>query len=104
VLTAYTLAFGGLLLVGGRVADHVGRKRMFTLGLVAVASALGGLAQDQWMLFGARAIQGAMAAVTAPAALSLLTVMFTDPSERARAVGICGAGAGGGSAVDRRWG
>jgi EmrB/QacA subfamily drug resistance transporter len=101
VLTAYTLAFGGLLLLGGRVADQLGRKRMFILGLVgfAAASALGGLAHDQWMLFGARAIQGAMAAVMAPAALALLTVTFSDASERARAFGIYGAVAGGGSAV-----
>jgi EmrB/QacA subfamily drug resistance transporter len=101
VVTAYTLAFGGLLLVGGRVADHLGRKRMLTLGLIgfAAASALGGLAQDEWMLFGARALQGAMAAVMAPAALALLTVTFTDPAERARAFGIYGAVAGAGSAI-----
>jgi EmrB/QacA subfamily drug resistance transporter len=100
-LTAYTLAFGGLLLLGGRVADYLGRKRMFMLGLLgfAAASALGGLAQNEWMLFGSRALQGAMAAVMAPAALSLLTVTFTEPAERARAFGIYGAIAGGGSAI-----
>jgi EmrB/QacA subfamily drug resistance transporter len=101
VVTAYTLAFGGLLLLGGRLADHLGRKRMFVLGLLgfAVASALGGLAQDQWMLYGSRGLQGAMAAMMAPAALAILTVTFTEPAERARAFGIYGAVAGGGSAV-----
>ena len=64
VITAYTLAFGGLLLLGGRIADYGGRKRMFAVGLIgfAAASALGGLAVDQAMLFGARALQGAFAA------------------------------------------
>ena len=64
VLTAYTLAFGGLLLLGGRIADYLGRKRMFIVGLIgfAAASALGGLAQNSAMLFGARALQGAFAA------------------------------------------
>ncbi|HLN04997.1 MAG TPA: MFS transporter, partial [Acidimicrobiales bacterium] len=87
VLTAYTLAFGGLLLLGGRIADYVGRKRMFIISLLgfAGASALGGLARNAAMLFGARALQGAFAAVMAPAALSLLTVAFTEPRERARA-------------------
>jgi EmrB/QacA subfamily drug resistance transporter len=101
MLTAYTLAFGGLLLLGGRVADYLGRKRMFMVGLIgfAAASALGGLAQNQWMLFGSRALQGTMAAVMAPAALSLLTVTFTEPTERARAFAVYGAIAGGGSAI-----
>jgi EmrB/QacA subfamily drug resistance transporter len=101
VVTAYTLAFGGLLLLGGRVADYVGRKRMFIIGLLgfAAASALGGLAADSAMLFGARALQGAFAAVMAPAALSLLTVTFTDPGERAKAFGVYGAIAGGGLAI-----
>ncbi len=100
-LTAYTLAFGGLLLLGGRIADYTGRKRAFIIGLIgfAAASALGGLAQNAPMLFGARALQGAMAALMAPAALSLLTVAFTKPKERAMAFGIYGAIAGGGSAV-----
>ena len=80
VLTAYTLAFGSLLLLGGRIADYVGRRRMFVIGLIGfgAASALGGLAQNQAMLFGARAVQGAFAAVMAPASLSLLTVTFTE--------------------------
>ncbi len=101
VMTAYTLAFGGLLLLGGRVADYLGRKRMFVLSLLgfAGASALGGLAQNQAMLFSARALQGAMAAVMAPAALSLITVTFTESRERARAFGVYGAIAGGGAAI-----
>lgn len=101
VITAYTLAFGGLLLLGGRIADYVGRKRIFVVGLLgfAAASALGGLAQDPAMLFAARAIQGAFGALMAPAALSLLTVNFTDPKERAKAFGVFGAIAGGGSAI-----
>ena len=80
VIGAYTLAFGSLLLLGGRIADYLGRRRMFIVGLLGfgVASALGGLAQDQAMLFSARALQGAFAAVMAPAALSLLTVTFTE--------------------------
>jgi EmrB/QacA subfamily drug resistance transporter len=101
VLTAYTLAFGGLLLLGGRVADYLGRKRMFVVSLIgfAAASALGGLAQNAAMLFGARALQGAFAAVMAPASLSLLTVTFTESRERARAFGVYGAIAGGGAAI-----
>ncbi|AGP51973.1 MFS transporter [Streptomyces rapamycinicus] len=101
VITAYTLAFGGLLLLGGRIADLVGRKRTFVIGLAgfAVASALGGAAAGPGMLFAARALQGAFAAVLAPSALSLLTTTFTDPKERARAFGVYGALAGGGSAV-----
>ncbi|HEV8064701.1 MAG TPA: MFS transporter [Acidimicrobiales bacterium] len=101
VLTAYTLAFGGLLLLGGRIADYLGRKRMFIISLLgfAGASALGGLAQNAAMLFGARALQGAFAAVMAPAALSLITVTFTEERERARAFGVYGAIAGGGAAL-----
>ena len=81
MLTAYTLSFAGLLLLGGRIADYFGRKRMFVISLIgfAGASALGGLAQNSAMLFGARALQGAFAAIMAPAALSLLTVAFTEP-------------------------
>jgi EmrB/QacA subfamily drug resistance transporter len=101
VLTAYTLTFGGLLLLGGRIADYLGRKRMFVLSLLgfAGASALGGLAQDPAMLFAARAIQGAMAAVMAPSALSLIQVTFTEPKERARAFGVFGGISGGGAAI-----
>ncbi len=101
VVTAYTLAFGSLLLLGGRIADYMGRRRMFVVGLIgfAAASALGGLAQNPAMLFGARALQGAFAAVMAPAALSLLTTTFVEPKERARAFGVYGAIAGGGAAI-----
>ncbi|MBP2054877.1 EmrB/QacA subfamily drug resistance transporter [Streptomyces griseochromogenes] len=101
VITAYTLAFGGLLLLGGRIADLVGRKRTFVTGLIgfAAASALGGAATSPGMLFGARALQGAFAAVLAPSALSLLTTTFTDPRERGKAFGIYGALAGSGSAI-----
>jgi EmrB/QacA subfamily drug resistance transporter len=102
VITAYTLAFGGLLLLGGRVADFGGRRRMFVIGLIgfATASALGGLATDQVMLFGARALQGAFAALMAPAALSILTITFrADPKERAKAFGAYGAVSGAGGAI-----
>src|SRR5579875_2601084 len=101
IVTAYTLAFGGLLLLGGRVADFVGRKRVFLIGLLgfAAASALGGAAQNEAMLFGARALQGAFAALLAPAALSLITVTFTEARERAKAFGVYGAIAGGGAAL-----
>jgi EmrB/QacA subfamily drug resistance transporter len=101
MLTAYTLSFAGLLLLGGRIADYFGRKRMFVLSLLgfAAASALGGLAQNAAMLFSARALQGGFAAIMAPAALSLLTVTFTEPGERARAFGVYGAIAGGGAAI-----
>ncbi|WP_264932914.1 MFS transporter [Streptomyces sp. A012304] len=101
VVTAYALAFGGLLLFGGRIADLWGRKRAFLVGLVgfAAASALGGAATNEAMMFGARALQGVFGALLAPAALSLLAVMFTDAKERAKAFGIYGAIAGGGGAV-----
>ena len=101
MLTAYTLSFAGLLLLGGRIADYLGRKRMFIVSLIgfAASSALGGLAQNSAMLFGARALQGAFAAIMAPAALSLLTVAFTEPKERARAFAVYGGIAGGGAAI-----
>ncbi|MFI6639376.1 MFS transporter [Streptomyces sp. NPDC050504] len=101
VITAYALAFGGLLLFGGRIADLWGRKRAFVVGLVgfAAASALGGAATGEAAMLGARALQGAFGALLAPAALSLLAVMFTDAKERAKAFGIYGAIAGGGAAV-----
>ncbi|MEU2492159.1 MFS transporter [Streptomyces sp. NPDC007883] len=101
VITAYALAFGGLLLFGGRIADLWGRKRTFVVGLAgfAAASALGGAATGEAMLLGSRALQGAFGALLAPAALSLLAVMFTDAKERAKAFGVYGAIAGGGGAV-----
>jgi len=101
VVTAYMLTFGGLLLLGGRIADFVGRKRTFMIGLLgfAVASGLGGIATSGGLLFAARAVQGGFAALLAPAALSLITVTFTEPRERARAFGVFGAIAGGGAAI-----
>src|SRR5437763_3000362 len=96
VVTAYTLSFGALLLLGGRIADYTGRKRTFIVGLIgfAGASAIGGLAPNQELLFGARALQGAFAALMAPAALSLVTVTFTERKEGAQAFGVFGALAG----------
>lgn len=101
VVTSYTLAFGGLLLLGGRIADYAGRKRAFLVGLIgfAGASAIGGFAQDQSMLFASRALQGAFAAVLAPAALSLISVTFTDSKERAKAFGVYGGLSAGGAAI-----
>jgi EmrB/QacA subfamily drug resistance transporter len=101
IVTAYTLTFGGLLLLGGRIADFWGRKRTYLVGAVgfALASALGGIAQNEEMLFAARALQGAFGALLAPASLALLTVLFTDPKERAKAFAVYGAIAGGGSAI-----
>src|SRR5215218_8435372 len=101
IVTAYALAFGSLLLIGGRIGDLFGRKRVFIAGLLgfAVASALGGAAQSFDVLVAARALQGAFGALLAPAALSLLTTTFTNPNERGKAFGIYGAIAGGGGAV-----
>lgn len=101
VVTAYTLAFGALLLLGGRIADFVGRKRAFVVGLVgfALASALGGAAQNPGWLFGARGVQGAFAALMVPAALSLITVTFTESKERAKAFAVYGGVSGAGAAV-----
>lgn len=101
MLTAYTLSFGAFLLLGGRIADYVGRKKVLIIGLLgfAGASALGGLAQNAAMLFGARALQGAFGALLAPAALSLITVMFTDVKDRAKAFGVFGAISGVGAAI-----
>ncbi|WP_375424694.1 MFS transporter [uncultured Friedmanniella sp.] len=101
VVTAYSLAFGSLLLLGGRLSDLVGRKRMFLIGLVgfAAASALGGAAQSFDLLVAARALQGLFAALLAPTALAVLTTTFTVPRERARAFGIFGALAGAGGAI-----
>lgn len=101
VVTAYALAFGSLLLIGGRIGDLFGRKRIFVAGLIgfALASALGGAAQSFGVLVAARALQGVFGALLAPAALSLLTTTFTDPRERGRAFGIYGAIAGSGAAI-----
>ena len=101
VVTAYTLAFGGLLLLGGRIADFQGRKRMFIVGLIgfAFASFLGGISHSAEMLYAARALQGVFAALLAPAALSLISVTFTESHERAKAFGVFGAISGGGAAI-----
>lgn len=101
VVTAYTLTFGGLLLLGGRIADFAGRKRMFIISLVAfaAASALGGLAANAELLYAARGLQGVSAAVLAPAALALISVTFTDSKERAKAFAVYGALSGGGAAI-----
>ena len=101
VVTAYSLAFGGLLLLGGRLSDLIGRKRMLIIGMVgfAAASALGGAATGFGMLVVGRAIQGAFGAMLAPAALSTLTVTFTNPAERGKAFGVFGAIAGAGGAI-----
>jgi EmrB/QacA subfamily drug resistance transporter len=101
VVTAYTLGFGSLLLLGGRLVDLFGRKRTLITGLAgfAIASAVGGTAQSFTALIGARAVQGIFAALLAPAALSLLTTTFTDPKERGKAFGIFGAIAGAGAGI-----
>jgi EmrB/QacA subfamily drug resistance transporter len=101
IVTAYSLAFGGLLLLGGKVSDVFGRKWTFIIGLggFAIASAVGGAAQSFLMLAIARALQGAFGALLAPAALSLLTTTFTEPADRNRAFGIYGAIAGSGASV-----
>ena len=101
VVTAYSLAFGSLLLLGGRLGDLVGRKRMFIIGLIgfAVASALGGAAPTFGVLIAARALQGVFGAMLAPTALAVLTTTFTIPKERARAFGVFGALAGAGGAI-----
>jgi len=100
-VTAYTLGFGSLLLLGGRLADLFGRKRTLITGLAgfAVASAVGGAAQSFTPLIAARAVQGIFAALLAPAALSLLTTTFTDSHERGKAFGVFGAVAGTGAGI-----
>ncbi len=101
IVTAYSLAFGALLLFGGRLADLVGRKHMFIAGLIifAAASLLGGISPSFQVLVTARAIQGVAGAMLAPAALSLLTTTFPDSKERATAFSVFGAVAGSGAAV-----
>ena len=100
VVTAYTLGFGGLLLLGGRISDMVGPKRTLMVGVVgfAIASAFGGASQTTGMLIGARALQGTLGALLAPSVLSLLTTTFADPRERGRAFGIYASIAIGGAA------
>lgn len=101
VITAYTLAFGSLLLLGGRIGDYVGRKKIFIIGLIgfAGASAFGGVAANEGMLYASRALQGVFGALLAPAALALISETFTVPKERAKAFGVMGAISGGGAAI-----
>src|SRR6185437_2768336 len=101
VVNAYTLTFGGFLLLGGRLADLLGRRRMFMLGLIvfSLASLAGGLAQSEAWLIVARATQGLGAAIVSPAALSIITTTFAEGAERNRALGIWGAVAGAGGAA-----
>ncbi len=101
IVTAYSLAFGSLLLLGGRIGDMVGRKRALITGLVgfAVASAIGGASVNFAMLVIARTVQGAFGALLAPSVLALLTTTFTNPDERGQAFGIYGAIAGAGGAL-----
>lgn len=101
LVTAYALAFGSLLLLGGRIADIFGRKRVMVAALAGFggASMIGGLAPNFEVLVGARALQGAFGALLAPAALSLLTTTFTDPGERGKAFGIYGGIAVAGAAI-----
>lgn len=101
IITAYSLAFASLLLLGGRLSDLIGRKRTFVVGLVgfAIASALGGAATSFELLVAARALQGVFGALLAPTALAVLTTTFVIPKERARAFGVFGAIAGAGGAV-----
>src|SRR6478609_4012220 len=101
VVNAYTLTFGGFLLLGGRLADLMGRRRMFVSGLVlfSLASLLGGLADSEAWLIGARAVQGLGAAIVSPAALSIITTTFAEGAERNRALGVWGSVAGAGGAA-----
>jgi EmrB/QacA subfamily drug resistance transporter len=101
VVNAYALAFGGFLLLGGRMADLLGRRRMFMVGLVvfSLASLAGGLAQSEGWLIATRAVQGLGAAIVSPAALSIITTTFAEGAERNRALGIWGAVAGAGGAA-----
>jgi EmrB/QacA subfamily drug resistance transporter len=101
IVNAYTLVFGGFLLLGGRAGDLLGRKRLFLVGLVifTAASLLDGLASSEGMLIGARALQGLGAALISPAALSIISTTFAEGKERARALAVWAAIAIGGSAV-----
>ena len=103
VVNAYVLTFGGFLLLGGRLADLLGRRRVFMFGLVlfALASLAGGLASTSGQLIAARAVQGLGAAILSPAALSIVATTFADGAERNKALGIWGAVAGSGGAAGR---
>ncbi|MDQ3759182.1 MAG: DHA2 family efflux MFS transporter permease subunit [Actinomycetota bacterium] len=101
VVNSYVLTFGGFLLLGGRLADLLGRRRIFIAGLIlfAAASLAGGFAESEGLLIAARAVQGLGAAMLSPAALSIITTTFKDGSERNRALGVWGAVAGSGGAA-----
>ena len=101
IVNSYTLTFGGFLLLGGRLADFLGRRRMFIVGMIifSLASLLGGFAQSEGWLIAARAVQGFGAALISPAALSIITTTFKEGAERNRALGVWGAVAGAGGAA-----
>src|SRR5213595_2848419 len=101
VITAYAIAFGGFLLLGGRAADLLGRRRVFIVGVVVftIASLVCGLAQSEWMLIASRAVQGFGGAIISPAALSIVMTSFEEGPERNKALGIWGALGGSGAAV-----
>src|SRR6059036_3766699 len=100
IVNAYTLVFGGFLLLGGRAGDLLGRKRLFLFGLVVftIASLLDGLAVNSGMLIGSRALQGLGAAFISPAALAIITTTFEEGADRAKALGVWSAIAAGGGA------
>src|SRR2546429_6547978 len=99
VITAYSIAFGGFLLLAGRAADLLGRRRVFMVGvaLFSIASLVCGLAQSEGMLIGARAVQGLGGAIISPAALSIVMTSFEEGADRNKALGIWGALGGGGA-------
>ena len=101
VVNAYTLTFGGLLLLGGRAGDILGRRRVFMSGILLfmLASLLGGLAQEPWQLLAARALQGVGGAIASPTSLSLITTTFREGPERNRAFGVFAAVSAGGGAI-----
>ncbi|MEV0221811.1 MFS transporter [Streptomyces sp. NPDC050704] len=101
VINAYTLTFGGLLLLGGRLGDILGRRRVFMFGvlLFVLASLLGGLSQESWQLLAARSLQGVGGAIASPTALSLITTTFREGPERNRAFGVFAAVSAGGGAI-----
>jgi EmrB/QacA subfamily drug resistance transporter len=101
VVNAYTLAFAGFMLLGGRAADLFGRRRIFIIGLTifTISSLIGGLSQNQTMLISARALQGFGAAILAPATLTIITATFTEPTSRARALGVWSAVASAGASA-----
>ncbi|MDQ0792318.1 MFS transporter [Streptomyces sp. B1I3] len=101
VINAYTLTFGGLLLLGGRLGDILGRRRVFVFGILlfVLASLLGGLSQESWQLLAARALQGVGGAIASPTALSLITTTFREGPDRNRAFGVFAAVSAGGSAI-----